>query len=101
MRKLLIRSCLIAGLTWTYSCASNKETAPQAPAPGSSRSAGTNRPGGPSRHPGLPLRRNRKFFQRMRMKSPLRDQLSCRAISAPDCAPPGCRKPCCTIWTAS
>ena len=33
MRKLLIRSCLIAGLTWTYSCASNKETAPQAPAP--------------------------------------------------------------------
>lgn len=23
----------------------------------------------------------------MRMKSPLRDQLSCRAISAPDCAP--------------
>lgn len=49
MRKLLIRSCLIAGLTWTYSCASNKETAPQAPAPGSSRSAGTNRPGGPSR----------------------------------------------------
>ena len=33
MRKLLIRSCLIAGLTWTSSCASNKETAPQAPAP--------------------------------------------------------------------
>lgn len=44
MRKLLIRSCLIAGLTWTYSCASNKETAPQAPAPGSSRSAGNKPP---------------------------------------------------------
>ena len=29
MRKLLIRSCLIAGLAWTSSCASNKETAPQ------------------------------------------------------------------------
>ena len=33
MRKLLIRSCLIAGLAWTSSCASNKETAPQDPAP--------------------------------------------------------------------
>lgn len=33
MRKLLIRSCLIAGLAWTASCASNKETAPQEPAP--------------------------------------------------------------------
>jgi len=33
MRKLLIRSCLIAGLAWTSSCTSNKETAPQDPAP--------------------------------------------------------------------
>ena len=33
MRKLLIRSCLIAGLAWTASCSSNKETAPQEPAP--------------------------------------------------------------------
>ena len=29
MKKLLIRSCLIAGLAWTASCSSNKETAPQ------------------------------------------------------------------------
>ena len=33
MKKLLIRSCLIAGLAWTASCSSNKETAPQEPAP--------------------------------------------------------------------
>ena len=35
MRKLLIRSCLLAGLACAASCASNKETAPQelAPAP--------------------------------------------------------------------
>lgn len=50
--------------------------------PGSCRSAEqTAQPTSP--HPGLPLRRNRRFFQRMRMKSPLRDRLSCRAISAP------------------
>ncbi len=33
MKKLLIRSCLIAGLACAASCASNKETAPQEPAP--------------------------------------------------------------------
>lgn len=33
MNKLLMRFCLIAGLAWTASCASNKETAPQEPAP--------------------------------------------------------------------
>ena len=49
MRKLLIRSCLIAGLAWTSSCASNKETAPQEPRPSSCRSAGTNRFSQPAR----------------------------------------------------
>lgn len=62
MRKLLIRSCLIAGLTWTYSCASNKETAPQAPAPVQPFSLEPNRPGGPIRHPGLPLRRQQEIL---------------------------------------
>ena len=33
MKKLLIRSCLIAGLAWTASCSSTTETAPQEPAP--------------------------------------------------------------------
>lgn len=33
MNKLLIRSCLLAGLACAASCASNKETAPQEPAP--------------------------------------------------------------------
>lgn len=33
MKKLLIRSCLIAGLACAASCASNKETASQEPAP--------------------------------------------------------------------
>lgn len=33
MRTLLIRSCLIAGLACAASCASNKETASQEPAP--------------------------------------------------------------------
>lgn len=33
MRRLLFRSCLIAGLACAASCASNKETAPQNPAP--------------------------------------------------------------------
>lgn len=33
MNKLLIRSCLIAGLACAASCTSNKETAPQEPAP--------------------------------------------------------------------
>lgn len=34
MNTLLIRSCLLAGLAWTASCASNKETALQEPVPG-------------------------------------------------------------------
>ncbi|WP_354834107.1 hypothetical protein ABGM91_04775 [Akkermansia muciniphila] len=33
MNKLLIRSCLLAGLACAASCASNKETASQEPAP--------------------------------------------------------------------
>lgn len=33
MNKLLIRSCLLAGLACAASCSSNKETAPQEPAP--------------------------------------------------------------------
>lgn len=33
MNKLLFRSCLIAGLACAASCASNKEMAPQEPAP--------------------------------------------------------------------
>lgn len=33
MNKLLIRSCLLAGLACAASCASNKETVPQEPAP--------------------------------------------------------------------
>lgn len=33
MKKLLIRSCLLAGLACAASCASNKETAPQEPVP--------------------------------------------------------------------
>lgn len=33
MKRLLIRSCLIAGLASAVSCASNKETATQEPAP--------------------------------------------------------------------
>lgn len=33
MNKLLIRSCLLAGLACAASCTSNKETAPQEPAP--------------------------------------------------------------------
>lgn len=49
MKKLLIRSCLIAGLAWTASCSSNKETAPPGTRSRPSRSTGTNRRGGPPR----------------------------------------------------
>lgn len=39
MNKLLIRSCLLAGLACAASCASNKETASQEPAPAAERPA--------------------------------------------------------------
>ena len=89
MRKLLIRSCLIAGLTWTYSCASNKETAPQAPAP---IPAVQPEQTAPADHPApwAPAPAQQEILPEDENEE-----------SAPDCAPPGCRKPCCTIWTAS
>ena len=42
MKRLLIRSCLIAGLVCAASCASNKETAAQEPAATPAMRAGTN-----------------------------------------------------------
>lgn len=100
MKKLLIRSCLIAGLAWTASCSSNKETAPQEPAPAPAvqpeQTAAADRPA-----PWAPAPVKPAIFRRRRTQSPCRDQPYCLATSAPGCAPPGCRKPCCMIWTAS
>lgn len=100
MKRLLIRSCLIAGLVCAASCASNKETAVQEPAAAPvmqpEQTAAAARPAPPS-----PVPLTTSLLPEKRMKAISPDRPCSPAISARDCARPNCRIPCCTTWTAS